>query len=363
MHATWAHPIALTALVAWAAASPWLLRGSRGPAVEIPFLSLWKSGPTDAVLRRRRVPPWPVLVVWLAAGVAIVAAAGPRIVPAAARAIVGAEPVKILDLSARSGVVPEVMIRCSNPAGVGSAPLRIETAGHTIEQTLPTDAAPHFVAVPSLGPVVRATVGEESAEAVRPAGWPAVAVEGDLPPTVTRFAAVYTAQRPRSGASVVLAPAGGDVFGPAVEVVKGPGGQRGVSSVDISASAVAADVRTWPAPADSLARQPTGFVPQVRRGGVVLMATREQPARQVWVNLDWAGWGDSDDAVVLLANAVEWAGGGGDPIYRLQRAPGAVADRPGITKANATAWAGTLCVGGVLLCTAAVLSTPRKSAT
>ena len=366
MHATWSNPVALLALLPWVAAYPWLRRGSRGHAVQIPFLTLWKTAsPSMAAQRRWLSPSLPVLIVWLAAGVAILAAAG----LISSQQVEGSLPrpntVRILQLSARAGPVSQVMLRLSHMPGIGPVAVQIDSRGRTTRQAVAADGAPHFSDVPSLGPTLRVTGGGISAEATAEHGWPALVTSGQLPDAVRRFVAVYTAHRPPTAPAVLLTPAAAGVSGAAVEVVNGGGGGPASGSVAVGTSPVTANVRSWPGPADPHAVPLGGFVPQVRQGGVVLVATAELPALQVWLNLDWSAWRDSDDAVVLLANAVEWAGSSGDPIYRSTTAAAApTAEQvtpPAPIPPAVTRWSGRLCVAGVVLAAAAVLPAWRKS--
>ncbi|HLL88836.1 MAG TPA: hypothetical protein VK324_06000, partial [Tepidisphaeraceae bacterium] len=73
-------PLWLTLLVPWAGLLAWALVGRR-PAVDVPFVQLWR-GPAAAAVpprrRGRRRPPAPVVLVLLAVLLAVLAAAGPR---------------------------------------------------------------------------------------------------------------------------------------------------------------------------------------------------------------------------------------------------------------------------------------------
>ncbi len=72
-------PAALWGFLPWLALGAWLLRGRRAK-VRVAFLTLWRQATPPLPGRRRlRSPPWPVLLLWLAAGAALLALAQPRV--------------------------------------------------------------------------------------------------------------------------------------------------------------------------------------------------------------------------------------------------------------------------------------------
>ena len=54
---------------------------------------------------------------------------------------------------------------------------------------------------------------------------------------------------------------------------------------------------------------PAGFKPLVSNAGIAVVAVREKPARQIWVNADFGDWEKTPDFVIFFANAFDWLGG------------------------------------------------------
>jgi hypothetical protein len=82
-------------------------------------------------------------------------------------------------------------------------------------------------------------------------------------------------------------------------------------------------VEMWPIPEVHAEPSGQGWMPLVQMDGRPLVAMREEPARQVWVNLPGAAWSADPSFVIFWTNVFDHAGAGGEtfgsrPVGRLE---------------------------------------------
>lgn len=266
-------PLALLGLLPWAAGGWWLLRG-RAERRTVSWLPLWPRGSTLAGERRRLRPPaWPVVAMHLAAGLAIVAAAGPAWRPPAASAT-DATPERAAALD------PDGAPRRPAP-GRGDAsppdPVRVEAG---------------------IDPAIARIA--EAYDAARVGASPAEAAAGASPGAARGASSLRT-----PGVIVAASPPPGDR--PAVLVAGGGTPLEG--EVWMAAHPVTRWLRLEGLRLVGATDPPPGWTPVLRVGGRVALAVDDAPVRRAWVGLDTALWAREPAFVVLWTNLLDWTSG------------------------------------------------------
>jgi hypothetical protein len=231
-----------------------------------------------------------------------------------------ADSVAITRLGARDLPRPAVLLRLENHSDAKSATVLVQSGGQLVEKkfALPTrgNGVDEMVELRSLGPAVAATIepaGGQSpwsaAYLVRESDGVRINVGPQMDDAVGRLAGVYARNRHAApDAEPVL-----------ISNHPLPNGESGIwidTSNTVLATGVGTvvvphpltrSVRHWP-PAHA-AVLPVGFTALVSVDGQAIVAVREGPHRQVWLNSEMGAWEKTSDFVVFFANALDWIGG------------------------------------------------------
>jgi hypothetical protein len=237
-----------------------------------------------------------------------------------------AQNVGIIRIAVREKPAPQVMVRLRNQLPLTSAKLRITTAGNAAERTIdlpPTDVEKdYFIDVPAFGHELAIELeapddlpADNRAWLVRERNWPRVEIREPVSPAIRHLVGVYARLRPPGEGSHRVA-----IVRDAKQLApEGPGVIAGASTQSGDAKSLE-NVRTqdhpilngvtWPPSALLANNPPAGFTPIATSGDRVLVATRSEPSRQVWVGIDDDEWARSPDFVVFWTNVLDWAGEG-----------------------------------------------------
>ena len=238
----------------------------------------------------------------------------PRVIRVAPPA--GAGGVGIHALALRVGPVPQVMVRVVNRSDRRTGTVRVTSGSVDVTRPVPLPGsgavADLFVDLPgrladTVGVTLDATQVDGrawlTADRTNAAATAAVA----LPEPVRRVVRVINRAEGAAetgGAIVTGDPLAADQAG--VCVVPGLADAGGGETV-VTAHPVTADVVHW---TGGGAPVPAGMTVLARVGGRPVVAVRDGPARQVWVDPDVAEWSRTADWVVFFDNALQWVGGG-----------------------------------------------------
>ena len=224
-----------------------------------------------------------------------------------------------------AGGKAQVMVSIASNMPDHDADLTVTSDTHSATQHIhvPKGASNYFLTLDGAGDVVQAELsGSDDWEAnhrawvVRHGAWPRVEARGQLPPALRRMVDDYQANRRPSESSAVVGVSAGEPMADAgliwtagISPVAGDGAlQLGDPQLtgDVNWTEMLADVHTT---ADLPAG--AGWTPVVSRGASVLIARRQQPARQVWVGFWSDDWASRAGFVVFCTRALDWLGGGG----------------------------------------------------
>ena len=339
---TFALPLALLGLLPWAAVAAYVW-ARRESTVGVPFVRLWRDRPTPPAGRRSpRRPPWPVVLLLLAAALAVLAASGPSVAGRGRPGDAGAGPaierlaVRLAASGAGETTAGAALVRVRSPGR--ATRLVVTTAGRSIVRPLaPGETAAVSLDLPAVGPTVAATLADADGRPLggrlvvdRPTGYPRVDVVGRPPEVVERVIESYRRVRSAEAGgenvvTVAAAVAFGDATSDAVLVAvvtdrpRGDAGDVGDWRVVDHPLTRAATFPGRSAGGRASAPAPTlppgdGWRPLVEGGGRVVLAVRSPGGggRQVWVGLtaaEWRAWGLTPGVVAFVAAAIDWAGG------------------------------------------------------
>lgn len=249
-----------------------------------------------------------------------------QISPAAAVVDVGIDL-----LAARDMPAPQVMIRVLNRSSAGKTTVVVTSGEQQIERkvSLPPGGKSRdffFDFTAPLAETARARISTDEiadravvndrAWLARERSWPIIEARTALPAAVGRMIQTYARLRPGGSASAHVAVADHEL--PAGEsgvwIVGGSPNQdaAGDSAVKVSPHALTSVVDRWPRPADRSVKAPGGFDIIVSTGEAPLLAIKDAPQRQVWLNADVEHWSREPAFVVFFTNAFNWAGGDGN---------------------------------------------------
>lgn len=236
--------------------------------------------------------------------------------------------VSIVQIEARDGKHPQVMVRLRNQAQLRDATLTVRSgeAGLTrhVELPAPDQTRDYFVDLPALDRTIAVTIQLEDelqwdnrAWLARDRTWARIEPAPDLPAAVKRVIDVYHNARPPQSGSLrldIVTTAAKDAATPIVVVAEPRSSASGeirvidhpiTTSIDwraaLSGPATVADFDLGPV-----------WSPLVKVGDSTLVAARESPARQVWIGFDAPNWSSSVDFVIFWTNVLDWAGQGGE---------------------------------------------------
>jgi hypothetical protein len=268
--------------------------------------------------------------------------------------------VGIVQLSAREGGTAQVMVEVMNDSIMTRAQLRITSGAGQVTRSI--DLPPqrerrkYFVDLDHPGERIEATLqpgddleADNTAWLVREANAPRLEVRGTISSALQRMVAIYSKTRPPRQASATVAIVQekaslasaeiGAIVAPAFLTTPLAGLPR---VVEHPVTAVV----NWPTvirDASVAGPPPEGWEALVAVGDHVVLASRSNPARQLWVGFESADWERSADYVVFWSNAFSWLAGGGEdfaahPVTVLDRQWTAVTPVPADAQPNA--WPG-----------------------
>jgi hypothetical protein len=324
-----ASPLWLVWVLPWAVLVGFLLPG-RGTLAVVPFVALWKTTVIRSQRRARRWPGLPILLMLFALLTTVLAAANPRVKFHLHDSRILQPPPKpppvdavaITWFAVRAAPHPQAMVRLENQSDWKSIHLTITSGANSVERdvALPSrgKSVESFVDLGSLGPTVTATVTPHSSAdpqataylSRNPSGVQLV-VDPALDDAVKRMAAVYIRDRingPQPQKAIVsnreLPADQPGVWIASASSAIGPAG-----TAVVIPNALTRNVVSWPAIGEAAA-VPDGFVPVVSTQQGTIMAMRESPSRQVWINAGLSDWEKTVDFVIFFGNVFDWISGG-----------------------------------------------------
>ncbi len=130
-----------------------------------------------------------------------------------------------------------------------------------------------------------------------------------------------------------------------------------IGAITTTPHLLTAHVQSWPNASTS--PTPDGFVPIVSRGGKAILAVRNEPVRQVWLNGNVDAWSSTSDFVVFFADAFDWLGAKHQPADAGQDADVSVESRP--APAGDLPLAPFCLIVAIALCTVAAAVFPTRA--
>jgi hypothetical protein len=266
-------------------------------------------------------------------------------------------------LAVRQSPALQVMLRLRNDSSRTIATVRLSSDQRTareirLDLPAPGESRDYFIDLPAIGDTVAARLlepddipADDQHVLLRQRLWPALEPRAALPAEVQRIIASYARLRPPGQSSAHLAIVTGQDALPLNEPAVVPLAVADAGSLVPSSQLTVADhpvtraVHTWPAASPSGAPAGPGWTAVVEREGQVLVAVREMPARQVWVNLPTAAWATDPSFVVFWTNIFDHLGQGGQafaarPAGRLDGPWTAIDDAPRPAGATPGLWPG-----------------------
>jgi hypothetical protein len=234
----------------------------------------------------------------------------------------GITNIGIADLAVRAAPSPQAMVRLINDSPALGATLRVTGDADRVSVDLPPRGQWKncFVDLTSAPDLVEASVrpggdidADDRAWAVRARAWPRLESAGPLAPELQRMIDVYRADRPAGNDSSTVVIASSESSAPAVllnDCTLPPAGPAQWTPGPITDGL---DWNTALNQARLTARQPDATWQRlVWIGDHVLLAIRQQPARQVWIGFRSTAWAATPDFVLFWSNVFNWVGQGQD---------------------------------------------------
>jgi hypothetical protein len=253
-------------------------------------------------------------------------------VPTEALANVG-----IVRIAARETPRASVMVRLRNSSDLTHARLKVRAEAESstereIELPARDEERDYFVDLDRLGNVVSIEVvvddevrADNRAWLVRVPSSPRIEMRSTVSPELARMVEVYGRHRSTSDASPAIAvvDASARLAPPEAGVIVSNGTEPADprTAVRVADHPITSHVRDWQRIAnDALMSSPPseGWTPVVQAGTRVLVAVREQPARQVWVEFSSSSFARSPDFVVFWTDVFDWLGGSSGSGFRTE---------------------------------------------
>jgi hypothetical protein len=237
------------------------------------------------------------------------------------------DDVGIAAFAARAKPAPQVMVRLRNESSRSRVHLVVRSDQQAVERDVPLpprgQTVDQFIDMSGdLAETISAEIDADEAPVddrawlVREAPWPVIEPRTPLPAALQRMIGVYTRLRPASAASLHVAASDRQLPSDQIGVWIVTGSSQSVpttrSTARVSPHPITTDVGSWPFAADDggTTQAPAGFTPLVTLDGRPIVAVRDSPTRQVWLNLDLDAWSRSPDFVVFFSNVFDWLGDG-----------------------------------------------------
>ena len=235
--------------------------------------------------------------------------------------------VGIVQFAVRESPAAQAMVRLRNESPLRKAVLRLlsDDQEHArLELELPpTGERDYFLDLPTLGRVITAELeatddlaADNRASVVRERSWPLLQPRSPLPAEVRRMIETYSRTRPATPNSPrvsIVTNTGSVVTEPTAILASTPSIAGSSQPVHVTSHPVTHSINTWPAVKPAPLPEGPAWTPLVRRGDDdVLIAARDQPAKQVWVSFHSPEWAATTDFVILWTNIFDWLGEGGE---------------------------------------------------
>ena len=244
-----------------------------------------------------------------------------QVVPSNAPSNVG-----IVQFAVRESPAGQAMVRVWNESPLRKVILRLLSDNQErtrLELDLPpTGEHDYFLDVPTLGRVVTAELeatddlaADNRASLVRDRSWPLLQPRSPLTAEVQRMVETYAHSRPATPSSPrvsIATTTDALATEPAVILAPAPSIAASNQPAQVASHPVTQSVNNWPAVEPAPMPEGSDWTPLVRRGDDVLIAARDQPARQVWVGFHSPEWAATTDFVILWTNIFDWLGQGGE---------------------------------------------------
>jgi hypothetical protein len=371
-------PIWLILLGPWGALVIWLMRGrieTRG----VPFLELWG---TETAQNRRADRAWRMPPAWMIALLAamllgIVGAAGPMIQKNNLAVPISSSDVRIETLAVRAAPTTQAMIRVLNESDLTTAKLSVRAGDVVVSENvgLPVrdQTRNYFVDLPVWNSTIDAEVSagefDYHLQAKGSGAWPIVEGRGALPPEVERMIEVYGRHRASGEGSkhiAVIAGSENDIGDePAAILMNSQSGVRGLATIQpliVRDSPLTRFVDWDRALAGARVESPPAgdWQPVVSAAGIVVVALREEPIKQVWVGFNSEEFAHQADFVIFWSNVFDWLGDGGENYQSAAAAPVNI-PLPASAAGKAFSLAGEMFLGalGMMVLSALAWKAPR----
>jgi hypothetical protein len=371
-------PIWLILLGPWGALVIWLMRGrieTRG----VPFLELWgrETAQNRKADRAWRMPPGWMIALLAAMLLGIVAAVGPMIRRNALTVSIPSSDVRIETLAVRAAPTTQAMIRVLNESDLTTAKLSVRAGDAVVSENvgLPVrgEMQDYFLDLPVWNSTIDAELlaGEfdHHLQASGGAAWPIVEGRGALPPEVERMIEVYGRHRVGGEGSkhiAVIAASENDIGEePAAILMNSQSGFRGLATIEpliVRDSSLTRFVDWDRALAGARVESPPegDWQPLVSAAGIVVVALREEPVKQVWVGFNSDEFAHHADFVIFWSNVFDWLGDGGENYQSATAAPVTIS-LPAPAAGKAVSLAGEMFLGalGMMVLSALAWKAPK----
>jgi hypothetical protein len=237
------------------------------------------------------------------------------------------DSVAITSFAARVAPHSQAMLRLENHSDLQSIHLTIASGAASIERDLQLPArgqsVDRFVDLSGMGPVLTAAITPHStadpwatAYLVRNPSGVQLIVDPAMDDAVKRIAEIYARDRPggQQPQRAIVSDRKLPEDQPGVWIRAGASVVKRVGELVAVPNAVTRNVASWP-DAGGTAAPPDGFVPVVSDQQHAIVAVRESPSRQVWINADLFEWEKTADFVIFFGNVFDWISAG-DARYR-----------------------------------------------
>jgi hypothetical protein len=373
-----ASPNWLILLAPWAGLVVWLLRG-RFETRGVPFLELWgrETAQNQRPERAWRKPPVWMIALLGAMLLGIVAAAGPMIRENDLPAAISSSDMRIETLAARAAPTTQAMIRLRNESDLTSAKLTVRAGDAAVSENVDLpgrdQARNYFVDLPVWNATIDAEVSagefDHHLQASGGGAWPIVEGRGALPPEVERIIEVYGRHRVGGEGSkhiAVVAASENSIPDEPCAILMNPrfgvGEPAAIQPLIVRDSPLTRFVDWDHALAGARVESPPAgdWQPIVSAAGIVAVAYREQPFKEVWVGFSSDEFSHQADFVIFWSNVFDWLGDGGEDYQAAAAVPVAVSS-PAHAAGKAVSLSGQVFLGamGIMVFSALAWKAPR----
>ena len=244
-----------------------------------------------------------------------------QVVPANAPSNVG-----LVTFAVRGSPAGQAMVRLRNESPLRKAILRLlsdnqERARLGVDLP-PTGERDYFFDLPTLGRVLTVELeaaddlaADNRASLVRDRSWPRLQPRSPLPAEVQRMVETYAQSRtatPSSPRVSIAATTDSVANEPAAILAPAPSIAGSNEPVQVASHPVTHSINAWPTVKPAPLPEGPGWTHLVRRNADILVAARDQPAKQVWVGFHSPEWAATTDFVILWTNIFDWLGEDGE---------------------------------------------------